>query len=61
MLAATLDCLPTDVYTLTDEVLGKGARSSVSTCQSRVSGKEFAVKVSDSANRDDFSEMTSLC
>lgn len=36
---------PSDLYELTGEVLGKGARSSVTTCIQRSTGKEFAVKV----------------
>ncbi len=36
---------PPDVYELTDEVLGKGARSSVTTCIRRSTGAKFAVKV----------------
>lgn len=34
-----------DLYTLTEEVLGKGARSSVTTCIRKSTGKECAVKV----------------
>lgn len=35
----------TEVYQLTDEVLGRGAHSCVTTCTHRVSGKKFAVKI----------------
>lgn len=33
------------MYEVTEEVLGKGARSSVTTCIHRASGDEFAVKI----------------
>jgi len=41
----TIWCALSEIYTLTGQVLGRGAYATVVTCVSLVTGKEYAAKV----------------